>query len=453
MKKKTKDTKFLNIITWLIVILIIIVGFIGIYTNKLNKLTNIIPEYNYGMDIKGNREFNLIVDDTEEEKKVYVDADGNIAGEVVGEEQQIDGYTIETKNIKANNEENLTTNNYTKTQKIIENRIKNLKILEYSLKLNNQTGNMVIELPQNDSTDNNYAMIISEGKFEVLDNQTGITLMNNEDVVKATPVTNQSSNGAYEVYLQIEFNEEGTEKLKDISNKYIEYTEEGKEESKIDYIAFKLDGTTLYTTYFAEEWTSNFIYIPIVGDITEQNELEEAYNSAGNIASIINTGKLPVKYSLESDEFIKSTITQNDIELFKYIILGIMILITILFTLKYKLKGFKLGIINIGFVALYSVIIRYLKVQINLPGIISIIAIIIVNLTFYYNILKNKIRNKDLSTKIKELNISIIPIMIIAIVYTLTNNINTLSIGMLTFWGIAIIEVYNLLILKTIWKN
>lgn len=452
MKKKTKDTKFKKIIIWILVALLIIIGFFGIYTKKLNKLTNIIPDYTFGMDIKGNREFNLVVDNSEEEKKVYVDNSGNIAGEVIDEQKQVEGYSIENRKIKANNEENLTADNYKKTKEIIEKRIKDLSITEYNLKLNNETGNIVIELPQNENTDNNYSMLLSQGKFEILDNQTGIILMDNSDIIKASPITNQSSSSLYEVYLQIEFNEQGIEKLKDISNKYIEYTQEGQEESKIDYISFKLDGTNLYTTYFAEEWTSSYIHIPITTGV-EQANLENVYNSVKNIADIINSGKLPLQYSLESDEFIKSTITDNDIGIFKGIILVILILVAIVFTIKYRIKGLKLGIINLGFLALYSIVIRYLKIEINLPGIISIIAIIIINLSLYYSILKNNINNKDFNKKIKEFNISIIPFMIIAIVFTLTKNINTLSIGMLTFWGIVTSELYNLLILKRILKD
>lgn len=453
MKKKTKDTKFLKIITWVLVVLIIIVGFIGIYTKKLNKLQNIIPEYTYGMDIAGNREFNLVVDNTEEEKTVYVDSEGKVAGEVVDEEKQVDGYTIETKSVKLNDEEDLTIDNYEKVRKIIEKRIKGFQVTEYNLKLNRQTGDMVIELPQNENTDNNYSMLISEGKFQILDKQTGIVLMDNDDVVRATQMTNQSTTGAYEIYLQVEFNEKGTEKLRNISNKYIEYTEDGQEETTIDYITIKLDETTLYTTYFAEEWTSNYIYIPIASNITEQSELTDKYNSVKNIANIINTGKLPLHYSLESDKFMKSTITEKNIEMFKYILLGIMFIVTIIFIIKYKFKGFELGIINIGFVALYSIIIRYLKVEINLPGMISVTTIIILNIVLYCYILKNKVKSKDFIKKFKEFNISIIPVIITSIVFTLTNNINTLSIGMLTFWGIVTIEIYNLLVLKTIWKN
>lgn len=453
MKDKTKNINFLKIITWIIVVLIIIVGFLGIYTKKLNKLTNIIPEYTYGMDIKGNREFNLLIDKTETEKKVYVDNKGNIAGEVIDEEKQVDGYTIENKKIKANNEENLTVDNYEKTKKIIEKRIKNLKINEYNLKLNNQTGNIVIEFPQNEYTDNYYAMSTAEGKFEIIDKQTGIVLINNEDVVSAVTATNQQATGGYEIGLQIEFTDAGAEKLKNMSNTYVEYKKEGEEETTIDYIQINLDGTKLYETYFGVEWTSNLFYIPLVNNIADQTQLQQAYEYVSNISSIIDTGKLPIKYSLESDEFINSTITKENIQIFIYSILALMVLITILFTIKFKLKGLELGILNIGFIALYSIVIRYAKVEINLPGVISILTIIILNLSLYYTILKNKIESKNFGKKIKEFNISIIPIMIIAIVFTLANNINTLSIGMLAFWGIVINEIYNLLILRTILKR
>ena len=453
MKKKTKDTKILKLITWIMIVLIIIVGFVGIYTKKLNKLTNIIPEYNFGMDIKGNREFNLIIDNKEEEKKVLIDSNGEVAGEVINEEKQPDGYTIETRKVKLNNDEDLTIENFEKTKKIIEKRIKKFKINEYNLKLNNQTGNIIIELPQNEETDNNYSMLITEGKFEVLDNQTGIVLMDNSEVVKAAATMNQSSTNGYDVYMQIQFNEEGVQKLKDISNKYIEYTEEGNEESSIDYVAFKLDETTLYTTYFAEEWTSDVIYIPIANNITDSTQLKETFDSVEKLSDIINTGKLPVKYYLESDEFLKSSITKENIEIFKYGVLSVLIVVSIILAIRFKLRGFELGIINIGFVALYSIILRYLNIEINLPGIISILAIIIINLALYYFILKNNIENNEINKMFKEFNMIIIPFIIIAVVFTLTNNINTLTIGMLTFWGIAICELYNLVVLKIILKK
>ncbi|MGN1299656.1 MAG: hypothetical protein ACI4UE_06725 [Candidatus Scatovivens sp.] len=453
MKRKTKDTKLIKLILWLLIVLIIIIGFIGIYTKKLNKLSNIIPEYTLGMDIKGNREIKLSVDYTEKDESVYVDENGNVAGKASNQDEpeQVDGYSIETRTIKANQEENLSISNYEKTKKIIQKRANYLGINEYLVKLNKESGDITLEMPQNTKTDDNYSILTSEGKFEVLDYQTGIVLMNNNDIVETMATTNQSTSGGYDVYLQIEFSKSGAEKLKEISKKYVEYQPEGEEETKIDYITMKLDETTLYTTYFNEEWTSNYIYIPIARGITDEANLKESYNSVNNIANIINSGKLPVKYTLASDNFIKSPITENNIKIFKYSVLGALVFVTILFAIKFKLKGLQLGLANIGFVALYSIILRYLNVSITLPGIVTILSVIILNIAFYYILLNKKI--EEFNKEFIRFNIVIIPIIIISIVFTLSKDINPLSIGMVMFWGIISKEIYNYLLVKNILKK
>ena len=135
MKKKTKDSKLPIIIKWLIIILIILVGIMGIYVKKLNKFVNIIPDYNYGMDIVGNRQFFMTVDKTEQEKTVYIDEKGNIAGEVIDENISVNGYNIEKLSLNANKQENLTIENYELTKEIMEKRLKKSNVNEYNLKL------------------------------------------------------------------------------------------------------------------------------------------------------------------------------------------------------------------------------------------------------------------------------------------------------------------------------
>lgn len=449
MKKRTKDSKLPIIIKWIIIILIILVGIMGIYVKKLNKFVNIIPDYNYGMDIIGNRQFFMTVDKTEQEKTVYIDEKGNIAGEVIDENISVNGYNIEKLSLNANKQENLTIENYELTKAIMEKRLKKSNVNEYNLKLDRQTGNMILEIVENNDTNTNYSLISTEGKFEIIDAQTGIILMNNSDIKSAAPVTNPDATGANAIYLQLELTDEGTRKINEISKKYIEYKQDGEEESKIDYITIRLDDQTIYTTYFNEEWTSNFFHIPVSEAGANEEELKQSYSGAYNVANIINNGKLPIKYILESDEFIKSSITENDVQIFKYIVLSILVLITIIFFIIFKLDGLKYGILNIGFVSLYSIILRYLKVEITLPGIISIIAIILINLVFYYNLLKKKIKNKDeIKQYFYKFNILMLPVIIMAIVFTLSNNINTLSIGMVTFWGFITAGIYNWIFVK-----
>lgn len=453
MKKKSSiNIKILKISILLLITLFIIIAFLGVYTLRLNKLTNIIPNYNYGIDIEGSREFNLTVDTSEEEKEVYVDENNNIAGEVKedseGNKTQVDGYTIETLTVKANEDESLIKENYEETKSIIEKRIKDLGILDYKIRLDRQNGNIIIELEQNEDTDTNYSLITTLGKFEVKDYQNGIVLMDNKNVKSVNAVSNQSMTGNYSIYLQVEFDKDGTDKLKEISKKYVATTTEDGEEN-INYITIELDGETLYTTYFNEEWTSKYIYIPVIDEISDQEQLNEAYESASKVANIINSGKLPIVYTLQSDNFIKSEITDTQINIFKYSIVAVLFLILIVLTIIYKTKGLMAGFANIGFVSVFSLILKYLNIEITISGIVSLFFVIVLNTIFSIIILKdNKKDNRSFLETFKKYNLSIFPVILLALIFTLTSNINTISMGMILFWGIIVFEIYNITILK-----
>ena len=454
MKRKNLiNTKLLKISIILLISLIIIIGFIGIYGNKLNKLSNLLPEYNFTTDIVGAREFDLVVDDSEEEKKVYVDENNNIVGiakeDEEGKVSEVDGYSIKALTVKANEVDVLNRENYEKTKKIIENRIKNLGIVDYKIRLDNQTGNMVLELKQDKNTDINYNLITTLGKFEIKDYQNGIVLMNNDDVVNTNVISNQSVTGKYNIYIQVNFDEEGTKKIKEISKKYVATNSENGEEN-IDYIAVELDDSALYTTYFNEEWNVNYIYIPVAEEISDETELKEVYDYANKISNTINSGKLPIEYTLRIDNFVKSEITDLQIKIFKYSILGVLVIILIVLTILFRVKGFVIGFSNIGFASILLLVLRYLNVEIAISGVVSLIASIIINTIFSIMILiNNKKDEKSFNDTFKKYNSLIFPIIILSLIYTiLTKNISIISFGMILFWGIIIFEIYNYLVVK-----
>ena len=60
-------TKFRNIALILIIILITLVAFVGIYTKKLNTYKDFIPEYKKGMDFDGFVELKFKLSDKSEE--------------------------------------------------------------------------------------------------------------------------------------------------------------------------------------------------------------------------------------------------------------------------------------------------------------------------------------------------------------------------------------------------
>ena len=127
----------------LLIVLLALISFVGLFVQDTKFMKNILPEYKLGMDLEGHRAVTINVsDDTE---TVYYDADGN---EV---EEEAEGGTSEE--VPVNSEENLTKENYEKTKQIIENRLKDLAISEYLIRLNEDNGSITVQMPEDDMTD------------------------------------------------------------------------------------------------------------------------------------------------------------------------------------------------------------------------------------------------------------------------------------------------------------
>ena len=100
--------------------------------------------------------------------------------------------------------------------------------------------------------------------------------------------------------------------------------------------------------------------------------------------------------------------------------------------------------------------LRYTNVIISIEGIGAILLTIIINLKLNQMIL-NKTKTMDVvseATKAsyKELFTSIIPIIIITIVFCFSGWTSLSSFGMIMFWGLVLIAVYNIVVTKTLLK-
>ena len=218
MNSKNLSKKLTVILLVAISIAIIVAVFVGVYVKKLNKLVDITPDATYSTEVSGSIEYRLSVDDTEEEVEVYVDDDGNIVGYVDDGSDTSDddwendtGYIIETRTVKTNEDEDLTEENYAKVKSIIESRLEALGATEYQIKLDTETGDMTVELSDNDSASYLYeTAVLTQGEFRIIDYQTGVVLLDGSHIVQASEYTYSSDGLSYDTYLQIEFDEEGT---------------------------------------------------------------------------------------------------------------------------------------------------------------------------------------------------------------------------------------------------
>ena len=132
------DRRLKITLTVLVIILLSIISFIGLFVQDTKFMKDLIPEYKLGMDLKGYRELSLAVSD--ETETVYYDKDGK---EV--EEKTEDGTT---KEIPVNSEEILTKENFEKTKQLIDKRLSELSISEYFIRLNEKDGSFIVQIPE-----------------------------------------------------------------------------------------------------------------------------------------------------------------------------------------------------------------------------------------------------------------------------------------------------------------
>ena len=172
-KSKSKlSLKLLGrILTVVVIILIAVISFVGIFVQDKNSMKNIIPEYKLGMDLYGARNIVIKVDESNE----------------------------------SNTEDVLTLDNYQKSKEIAEQRLAYMKVENYLIRENEANGDISLEVTENNDTDYIAQYVATKGEFKVVDNDTSEVLLSNKDVEKASAARVQASTSSYTAYLTIQF--------------------------------------------------------------------------------------------------------------------------------------------------------------------------------------------------------------------------------------------------------
>lgn len=473
-----KKVKMLTIV--FAIILVTIVAVLGIYIPKQNRMENIVKEYSYGMDLKGGRVITLKPDTSN--KTVIKDSEGKQvenATSLSDEELTAKGYTKEE--VAYNSSDVLTEENYEKSKRILEERFKSLNIENYEIRLDKQSGNMTITIPENDSTDNIVSNLGTTGKFEIIDSDTNEVLMNNEDIKKSNVMYGSNSNSKTAsssgtiVYLNIEFTKDGAKKLEEISGKYTNTTgnttnTETNEEnnstttdstsSTAKKITMKIDDETIMSTSFDETLKTGKLQLSVGSSSTDTKTIQGYIAQAQSMATVLDSENMPVKYSVDENQYVLSDITKNDINTVFYVMSGIVAIALIVLVIKYKIQGLLGAISYIGLVAIFSLILRYTNVVITIEGIAGI-AITLIMSYIFINKLLAKLKGKELNKTIinsviketyKEFFIAIIPIIIASITFSFISWVPISSFGMVMFWGIVLIAAYNISISNLLLK-
>ncbi len=420
-KKKKQNSKISlkilgRILTIIIIMLVSLGSFVGIFKLEQNAMKNIIPDYELGMDLYGARHIVAKVDDT-------------------------------------NAEDLLTYDNYIKSKEIIEERLKFLEISDYLVRLDDATGAIDIEIPEDATTDYFVEYTGMQGKFTMTDDETSEVLLDNNSLKKASIQYGTSSAGTT-VYLVIEFNKEGSSKLQEVSKTYIKSTDsEGNDTTK--KVKMSIDDQTIMTTYFGEEMTDGIMQIPL-GTTTNATDIQNYLKQASNISVFLNTEPLPIKYSVDINRFEYSDITENTLKIATIVLASIFAIMLIYMIIKYKANGILGALANVGFLALLLLAIRYGKVTLTITGIAGIAIATIIEYVITMLVIKQYNKDTDEATVNKNVNNvmsnsakTIAPILIMSVIFALIKWEQIASIGMVLFWAILLMIVYNAIILAT----
>ncbi len=482
MKKENKNimkvVKLLTII--LAIILISMIGFFGIYAQSKNQMVNKVKDYTYSKEINGARTIKLELNG--ETTEVVKDSEGNIIEDATDEQIEQNGYVKEQ--VPNNSDEVKTQENYKKAKEIIEKRLSSYDAQDYTISLNETTGEMTIEIPENDSTDTIVGNIAKIGKFEIIDSETKDVLMDNSDIKSSDILYNTTTSGTT-VYLEIAFNRDGKNKLEEISKTYVKTEEENEQNVAAETttaesvennttdettdetttekkITMKIDDEEIMSTSFDEPLTTGKIQLSVGSATTDSTTLQDYIAQARTISIALDSGKLPIKYDVVKNQYILSNISEQNLICIAIVIAVVVAIGIIVLIVKYKLNGLLAGISFVGLTALFIILVRYANVIISIESIFGIISILILNYIFTLILLNNikkigkekeeNIVNKATKeTYIKFFN-RIVPICIMVIAFCFVKWIPISSFGMISFWGLVLIATYNAVITRILLK-
>ncbi len=467
----------------LTIIIICLVGFVGIYLpwKQPIEMNNLVKEYNLSKDLKGYREIILKVSDANK----VLDADKKVIGDT-------DSYNDDTikeqkytkSDEKVNSSEVLNEQNYEKSKSIIEKRLSKFGVQDYNLSMDKQSGTIYIQIPEDTNTDRVVNNITQTGSVELKDSKDDTKVyLKSENLKEAKVLYNQETTGTA-VYMSLQFNKEGKEILKNISeneyktlpekdtdksedanneeNKEADNTDESKKEDSTEsssseenkeeqkQVTLYISGSAVTTTSFDEPVETGNIDLRTAQPTTDSDALQNSITSAQTISALLNNGVLPIKYNVKENQYVKTDINAETV---KKVIIAVAVIVAILLVYmikKHKTRGILATISYIGFVSLYTILLRVFNVTIALEGIAGGIIILVLNYLVNMKLLEVNGDKKEYYKSYLDIIMKLIPIFVISIIFVFIPVTTLASIGMTLFWGIVLMLAYNVTLTKNI---
>ena len=485
-----KKVKILTIV--LAIILVTLIAFGGIYLPTQNRMENKVKDYELGRELDSQRVIELKIKESTSTDSENSSSDENTETDSSKETEKSEETT--------STENKLTEKDYENAKKIMEKRLQALGAQDYTISLDKENGIVRVELAENDNVDMYIYYLYASQKITIKDTDSKDILLNDDMIKGAKYSYSNDSKGAYQVYEEIELTKDGQAKLNELLNDYAllatdvteienakkasesestktestseENTESTENTDEQNTESTKTQSTTeetssnsettkktakLYvndTTYDISKIEKGKITVKIGASSTNTTSVNNNISKAAEIAMLENAGKLPADYELDTNRYEYSSITQKEIIYFAITMLAILVITLLVYCVIYKKSGILASISFVGFVASFSLLIRYTNVAISIEGISAIIIVMIINLIINREILsktkKMNLVNEAVKSTYKNIYLKLIPVGILTIIFCLAKWESLSSFGMIMFWGLVLTAIYNVIVTRTL---
>lgn len=483
-----KKVKILTIA--LAILLVTLIAFGGVYIQTQNRMENKVKDYELGRELKSQRVIELKI------KESSSDSENSSSDEST----DADSSEKTEKSEETTTDTELTEKDYENAQKVMEKRLKALGAQDYTISLDKENGTVRVELAENDNVDMYIYYLYASQKITIKDTDSKDILLNDEMIKGAKYSYTSDSKGAYQVYEEIELTKDGQAKLNELLNDYAllatdvteienakkasesestktESTSEKNTESTENTDEQNTESTEtkstteetssnsettkktakLYvndTTYDVSKIEKGKITVKIGASSSNTTSVNNNISKAAEIAMLENAGKLPADYEVDTNRYEYSSITQKEIIYFAIVMIAILVITLLVYCVIYKKSGILASISFVGFVASFSLLIRYTNVAISIEGISAIIIVMIINLIINREILsktkKMNLVNEAVKSTYKNIYLKLIPVGILTIVFCLSKWESLSSFGMIMFWGLVLTAIYNVIVTRTL---
>ena len=444
-----KNKKTLKVLVLLVaIVLVSLIAFVGIYQYDKGSMKNILPEYALGKEIKGSRLITFKVDTSTKTNDTDNSEDATETENADETSEQSEENA--SKEVPVNATEVLNAENYQSSKNIIEKRLQEAKIEEYDIRVNEEDGKIILDMPNNTTTDNVLQFLMQQGDFNIIATDSEEVLLSKSDLEKSQVMYYSNEKGTT-VYLNLKFKKDSTKKLEDVTKEYVETTAEDGTKTK-KTITIKIDDEKLLTTYFGETISDGQIQIPM-GDASNDNaEINENATNASYIAMILNNQTLPIVYTSGENQYVSPILDSNSLNKIIIVAASLVVLVMVYLAIRYKKNGILAAIGFVGYLAIVMLLIRFTNVPIAFGSMSAILLSAIMEVVFITKLLKDA-DGKKMDETIIKMTLAQIPLYVIAIVFCFVTWLPMVSFGTALFWGLIMETAYNYLIVKNLLKD